>query len=136
MDLVLVTNSGPHKGIPVASAGFAKTQSHALRRTSFCSTADKAEADETHVEESNVNTKRREPRRRRDVEHRVVPGDESESEISEEEEEQQEIVNGGEEEEADDEASDMEEQELGECRYVVTRKRGRTQKRGNDTQGE
>jgi hypothetical protein len=36
-------------------------------------------------------------------------------------------VNGGEEEEADDEASDMEEQELGECRYVVTRKRGRTQ---------
>jgi hypothetical protein len=50
--------------------------------------------------------------------------DESGSEISEEEEEQQEIVNEGEEEEADDEASDMEEQELvGECRYVETRKR-------------
>jgi hypothetical protein len=32
---------GPHKGIPAASAGFAKTQSHALRRTSFCSIADK-----------------------------------------------------------------------------------------------
>jgi hypothetical protein len=32
---------GGHKGTPVASAGFAKTQSHALRRTSFCSTADK-----------------------------------------------------------------------------------------------
>jgi hypothetical protein len=66
--------------------------------------------------------------------YRVVSDDESESEISEEEDEEQEIVNGGEEEEADDEASDMEEQELGECRYVVTRKRGITQQRGNDTQ--
>ena len=32
---------GGHKGIPAASVGFAKTQSHALRRTSFCSIADK-----------------------------------------------------------------------------------------------
>jgi hypothetical protein len=83
-----------------------------------------AEADETYVEESDVNTTRREPRKRRKGEDRVESEDESGSEISEEEEEQQEIVNGGEEEEADDEASDMEEQELvGECRYVETRKR-------------
>jgi hypothetical protein len=44
-----------------------------------------AEADETYVEENNGNTERREPRRRRNVEYRVVSGDESESEISEEE---------------------------------------------------
>jgi hypothetical protein len=30
-----------HKRTPAASAGFAKTQSHALRRKSFCGTADK-----------------------------------------------------------------------------------------------
>jgi hypothetical protein len=72
-----------------------------------------------------VNTKRREPRKRRKGEYRVESEDESGSEISEEEEEegQQEIVNGGEEEEADDEASDMEEQELGECREVVKKNR-------------
>ena len=49
-----------------------------------------AEADETYVEESDVNTKRREPRKRRKGEYRVciVSDDESGSEISEEEEEQ------------------------------------------------
>jgi hypothetical protein len=50
------------------------------------------EADETYVEESNANTERREPRRRRNVEYRVVPGDEPESEISEEEEEEEQEV--------------------------------------------
>jgi hypothetical protein len=93
------------------------------------------EADEAYVEANISSTERREPRRRRNVEHRVVSDDESESEVSGDEEEQ-EAVNGDEEEEADDEASDMEDQELGERMPVVTRKRGRTRQWGNDTQGE
>jgi hypothetical protein len=41
-----------------------------------------AEADETYEEEERSNTEKREPRRRRNADNRVVSGDESESERS------------------------------------------------------
>ena len=41
-----------------------------------------AEADGTYVEEKRGNTERKEPRRRRNTDNRVVSGDESESERS------------------------------------------------------